>query len=121
MEYNKIIMKGDKMVNFADAVTKIQCRNLVTKTPTRQGVKDLLECTSRVNEKLSNGFNLGGIPTLSQDTVMLGMGAKTTKKIPHRNIIKELMNNKSIIKENASLSIYPINNNPQKRYINKEI
>ena len=121
MEYNKIIMKGDKMVNFADAVTKIQCRNLVTKTPTRQGVKDLVECTSRVNEKLSNGFNLGGIPTLSQDTVMLGMEAKATKKIPHRNIIKELMNNKSTIKENASLSIYPINNNPQKRYINKEI
>lgn len=83
------------MVKFADAVTKIQYRNLVTTTPTKQGVKDLLECTTKVNEKLSNGFKLGGLPTLSQDTVMLGMNAKNSKK-DFSKICQNLMKRKLI-------------------------
>lgn len=33
------------MVNFADCVSKVQSRNLVTNTPTRNGIKTVLEKT----------------------------------------------------------------------------
>ena len=64
------------MVNFADCVSKVQCRNLVTNTPTKDGIKALLKATTSVNKTSQNGFKLGGVPTLVQDQIMYSMGAK---------------------------------------------
>jgi len=64
------------MVNFADCVSKVQCRNLVTNTPTKDGIKALLKATTSVNKTSQNGFKLGGLPTVVQDSVMFSMGAK---------------------------------------------
>ena len=64
------------MVNFADCVSKVQCRNLVTNTPTKDGIRALLKATTSVNKTSQNGFKLGGVPTLVQDSVMFSMGAK---------------------------------------------
>ena len=52
------------MVNFADCVSKVQYRNLVTTTPTKNGIKELLVSTSKI------------LPSLEQDRVMFSMGAK---------------------------------------------
>lgn len=64
------------MVNFADCVSKVQCRNLVTNTPTKDGIRALLKATTSVNKTSQNGFKLGGLPTVVQDSVMFSMGAK---------------------------------------------
>ena len=64
------------MVNFADCVSKVQCRNLVTNTPTKDGIRALLKATTSVNKTSQNGFKLGGVPTLVQDQIMYSMGAK---------------------------------------------
>lgn len=64
------------MVNFADCVSKVQCRSLVTNTPTKDGIRALLKATTSVNKTSQNGFKLGGLPTVVQDSVMLSMGAK---------------------------------------------
>ena len=57
------------MVNFADCVSKVQCRSLVTNTPTKNGIRELLQATTLVNKTLPN-------TALTQDSVMLSMGAK---------------------------------------------
>ena len=57
------------MVNFVDCVSKVQCRNLVTNTPTKNGIRELLQATTLVNKTLPN-------TALTQDCVMLSMGAK---------------------------------------------
>ena len=49
------------MVNFADCVSKVQCRNLVTNTPTKDGISALLKATTSVNKTSQNGFKLGGL------------------------------------------------------------
>ena len=64
------------MVNFADCVSKVQCRNLVTNTPTKDGIRALLIATTSVNKTYQNGFKLGGLPTVVQDSIMFSMGAK---------------------------------------------
>ena len=64
------------MVNFADCVSKVQCRSLITNTPTKDGIRALLKATTSVNKSASNGFKLGGLPTVVQDSVMFSMGAK---------------------------------------------
>ena len=62
------------MVNFADCVSKVQCRNLVTNTPTKNGIKTVLEKT------VSNGKRLDSfsetINVAVQNRAMYSMGAK---------------------------------------------
>ncbi|MBE7703936.1 MAG: hypothetical protein E7Z89_07800 [Cyanobacteria bacterium SIG28] len=62
------------MVNFADCVSKVQCRNLVTNTPTKNGIKTVLEKT------VSNGKRLDSfsetINVAVQNRAMFSMGAK---------------------------------------------
>ena len=62
------------MVNFADCVSKVQCRNLVTNTPTKDGIKTVLEKT------VSNGKRLDSfseaINVAVQNRAMYSMGAK---------------------------------------------
>ena len=57
-------------------MSKVQCRNLVTNTPTKDGIRALLKATTSVNKTSQNGFKLGGVPTLVQDQIMYSMGAK---------------------------------------------
>ena len=62
------------MVNFADCVSKVQCRNLVTNTPTRNGIKTVLE------KAVSNGNRLDSMTEAMnvavQNRAMFSMGAK---------------------------------------------
>ena len=62
------------MVNFADCVSKVQCRNLVTNTPTKDGIKTVLEKTvsnSKRLDSLSEAINVA-----VQNRAMYSMGAK---------------------------------------------
>ena len=61
---------------FADCVSKVQCRNLVTNTPTKDGIRALLKATTSVNKTSQNGFKWGGLPTVVQDSVIFSMEAK---------------------------------------------
>ena len=77
------------MVNFADCVSKVQCRNLVTNTPTKDGIRALLKATTSVNKTSQNGFKLGGLPTVVQDSVMYSMGAKEKRTSWLQKFIKK--------------------------------
>ena len=77
------------MVNFADCVSKVQCRNLVTNTPTKDGIRALLKATTLVNKTSQNGFKFGGLPTVVQDSVMFSMGAKEKSQKWLRKFIKK--------------------------------
>ena len=57
-------------------MSKVQCRNLVTNTPTKDGIRALLKATTSVNKTSQNGFKWSGLPTVVQDSVMFSMEAK---------------------------------------------
>ena len=89
------------MVNFADCVSKVQCRNLVTNTPTKDGIKALLKATTSVDKTSQKGFKLGGVPTLVQDQIMYSMGAKEKSQNWLQKFIKKglLPNDKPLATE----------------------
>lgn len=75
------------MVNFADCVSKVQCRNLVTNTPTKNGIKTVLEKT------ISNGKRLDSfseaINVAVQNRAMYSMGAKEKRTSWLQKFIKK--------------------------------
>ena len=75
------------MVNFADCVSKVQCRNLVTNTPTKDGIKTVLEKT------VSNGKRLDSfseaINVAEQNRAMYSMGAKEKRTSWLQKFIKK--------------------------------
>ncbi len=75
------------MVNFADCVSKVQCRNLVTNTPTKNGIKTVLEKT------VSNGKRLDSfseaIDVAVQNRAMYSMGAKEKRTSWLQKFIKK--------------------------------
>ena len=75
------------MVNFADCVSKVQCRNLVTNTPTKNGIKTVLEKT------VSNGKRLDSfseaINVAVQNRAMYSMGAKEKSQNCLQKFIKK--------------------------------
>ena len=62
------------MVNFADCVSKVQCRNLVTNTPTKNGIKTVLEKTVSNSKRLDSFSET--INVAVQNRAMYSMGAK---------------------------------------------
>ena len=75
------------MVNFADCVSKVQCRNLVTNTPTKNGIITVLEKT------VSNGKRLDSfseaINVAVQNRAMYSMGAKEKRTSWLQKFIKK--------------------------------
>ena len=75
------------MVNFADCVSKVQCRNLVTNTPTKDGIKTVLE------KAVSNGKRLDSfsetINVAEQNRAMYSMGAKEKRTSWLQKFIKK--------------------------------
>ena len=96
------------MVNFADCVSKVQCRNLITNTPTKDGISALLKATTSVNKTSQNGFKLGGLPTVVQDSVMFSMGAKEKRTSWLQKFIKKglLPNDKPFASEELQVDLH---------------
>ena len=75
------------MVNFVDCVSKVQCRNLVTNTPTKNGIKTVLEKTVS-NGKRLNSFS-EAINVAVQNRAMYSMGAKEKRTSWLQKFIKK--------------------------------
>ena len=79
------------MVNFADCVSKVQCRNLVTNTPTKNGIKTVLEKTvsnSKRLDSISEAINVA-----VQNRAMYSMGAKEKRMNWVQKFIKNIAMN----------------------------
>ena len=75
------------MVNFADCVSKVQCRNLVTNTPTKNGIKTVLEKTVSNGKKLDSLSET--INVAVQNRAMYSMGAKEKRTSWLQKFIKK--------------------------------
>lgn len=74
------------MVKFANAISRITCRDLVTNTPTEAGVRALLNATVSINKT-----KMGGVPQVAQEIAMVRMGARSKDMATVDKFIKSAM------------------------------